>query len=96
MQKQAKASKNKIAEYVLCVLQCFVWCLEKILKFINKNAYIQTAIQGYTFCKGARVAFFLLLRNILRVAAVNLVADFVIFVGKVRFTYLICTYLNET
>ena len=83
MQKQAKASKNKILEYLMCVLQCCMWCLEKCLKFLNKNAYIQTAIYGFSFCKSARRAFFLILRNILRVAAVNIVADFVLILGKV-------------
>lgn len=83
IQRKAKKSGNKLLEYLMCVLQCCMWCLEKIMRFINKNAYIQTAIYGYSFCKAARSAFFLVLRNILRVAAVNLVADFVLLLGKV-------------
>lgn len=58
------------------------------MKFLNKNAYIQTAIYGYSFCKAARCAFFLLLRNILRVAAVNMVSDFVLLLGKLFITIL--------
>ena len=42
MQRHAKATKNKVMEYLLCVLQCCMWCLEKCMKFVNKNAYIQT------------------------------------------------------
>jgi hypothetical protein len=87
-ERQAKKSKNCIMKYTLCVAQCCLWCLEKIMRFINKNAYIQTAIYGYSFLKAARTAFFLILRNILRVFAVNLVADFVLFLGKVRVAYL--------
>ena len=83
IQKKAKNSGNKILEYVMACLQCCMWCLEKIMRFINKNAYIQTAIYGYSFCKAARSAFFLLLRNILRVSAVNMVAEFVLVLGKV-------------
>lgn len=83
IQRKAKKSGNKILEYVMCILQCCMWCLEKIMRFLNKNAYIQTAIYGYSFCKACRNAFFLLLRNILRVAAVNMVADFVLLLGKV-------------
>lgn len=82
IQRKAKNSGNKILQYVMCILQCCMWCLEKIMRFLNKNAYIQTAIYGYSFCKACRVAFFLLLRNILRVAAVNMVADFVLLLGK--------------
>jgi hypothetical protein len=39
--EQAKETKNKIAEYVLCCIQCCLWCLENCMKFVNKNAYIQ-------------------------------------------------------
>ena len=60
-----------------------MWCLEKCMKFLNKNAYIITAIYGYSFLKSARVAFFTLLRNILRVAAVNMVSEFILMLGKV-------------
>jgi len=99
LQRKAKQSGNKIAQYLLCVLQCCMWCLEKVMKFLNKNAYIQTAIYGTSFCKSARKAFFLLLRNILRVMAVNMVAEFVLFIGKlfvpvvtVFATYLVIAY----
>lgn len=82
IQKKAKRTGNKIVEYIACVCGCFLWCLEKIMKFINKHAYIITAIYGHSFCKAARKAFFLLLRNILRVAAVNILSTFVLFLGK--------------
>ena len=82
MQKHAKATKNKVMEYLLCVLQCCMWCLEKFMKFVNKNAYIQTALYGHSFCKSTRCAFYLIMRNILRVGAVNVVGDFVLMLGK--------------
>lgn len=53
------------------------------MKFLNKHAYILTAIYCYSFCKACRRSFFLLLRNILRVAAVNMVASFLLLIGKV-------------
>ena len=56
--------------------------LEKCLKFVNKNAYIQTAIHGHSFCKGAKEAFFLILRNVLRISAVSLVSNIVMLLGK--------------
>merc|ERR1711871_421625 len=82
-QHKCAKSENKIAVAILCVLQCCLWCMEKCIKFLNKNAYIQTAIHGYDFCKSARTAFFLILRNCLRVVAVNIVADFVLMLSKV-------------
>ncbi len=37
----------------------------------------------YNFCKAARKAFLLLAANVLRVAAINSVGTFVLFLGKV-------------
>lgn len=53
------------------------------MKFLNKNAYIQTAIFGYSFCAAAKKAFFLIARNIMRVAAVGVVSQIVLILGKV-------------
>ncbi|GMI20316.1 hypothetical protein TeGR_g8471 [Tetraparma gracilis] len=82
-QKKAKESGSKTAQAVLCALQCYMWCMEKCMKFLNKNAYIQTAIFGKNFCMAAKAAFFLILRNIARIGACTLVSEFVIIIGKV-------------
>ncbi|KAM3571813.1 hypothetical protein VYU27_006151 [Nannochloropsis oceanica] len=83
IQKKAKRSEYKAAQYLLCCCQCCLWCLENVLKFVNKNAYIQTAINGTSFCTSGKKAFFLIARNILRIGAVSLVSEFVIIIGKV-------------
>ena len=83
LQRKAKKSGSKLAQLVLCIIQSCMWCVEKTMKFINKNAYIQIAIFGYSFCKAARRAFFLIARNILRIAAVSIVSSFVLLIGKV-------------
>lgn len=59
----------------MCCLKCFFWCLEKFLKFINKNAYIMCAIHGKNFCSSAKDAFLLLMRNIVRVFVLDKVSD---------------------
>ena len=86
-QRKAKDSGNKLAEMVLACLQCVMWCVEKCMKFINKNAYIQTAIFGYSFCKAARCAFFLILRNILRIGVVSVVSEFILIIGRI---FVVC------
>ncbi|OWF46136.1 Choline transporter-like protein 2 [Mizuhopecten yessoensis] len=75
-------SENIVAKFVVKCLKCCFWCLEKCLKFLTKNAYIQMAIHGKNFCFSAKDAFFAIMRNILRVAVVDKVSDFVLFVGK--------------
>ncbi|XP_056426515.1 choline transporter-like protein 2 isoform X3 [Hyla sarda] len=77
-----KGADNKCARFLLCCLKCCFWCLEKFIKFLNRNAYIMIAIYGTNFCTSARNAFFLLMRNIIRVAVLDKVTDFLLFLGK--------------
>lgn len=48
-----------------------------------QNAYTATAINSTSFCTSAREAFLILVENALRVAVINTVGDFVLFLGKV-------------
>ncbi|GCC43816.1 hypothetical protein chiPu_0027719, partial [Chiloscyllium punctatum] len=45
---------------------CCFWCLEKFIKFLNRNAYIMIAVYGKNFCVSAKNAFKLLMRNVVR------------------------------
>ncbi|XP_034648641.1 choline transporter-like protein 2 isoform X1 [Trachemys scripta elegans] len=77
-----KAAENKFAKFLLTCLKCCFWCLEKFIKFLNRNAYIMIAIYGTNFCTSAKNAFFLLMRNIIRVTVLDKVTDFLLFLGK--------------
>lgn len=44
------------------------------MKFLNRNAYIMCAIHGKNFCSSAKDAFNLLMRNVLRVFALDKVS----------------------
>jgi solute carrier family 44 (choline transporter-like protein), member 2/4/5 len=57
--------------------------LEKCLKFISKQAYIQTAIHGTCFCTAAKDAFFTVARNIFTIGAVSVVTGMALVVGKI-------------
>ncbi|XP_035683618.1 choline transporter-like protein 4 isoform X3 [Branchiostoma floridae] len=86
-----KDSENRAAKFLLKCLKCCFWCLEKLLKFLNKNAYIMIAIYGKNFCVSAKKAFFLIMRNILRVAAVTSVTNFLFLLSKLVVTGAIGT-----
>lgn len=86
IQKQLKAYDNVVTRAVLCCMQCFFWCLEKFLMFLNRNAYIMCAIHGTNFCTSAKDSFELLMRNVLRVFAVDSVTSFLFFMAKVLVT----------
>uniref|UniRef100_A0A673ADP4 Choline transporter-like protein n=1 Tax=Sphaeramia orbicularis TaxID=375764 RepID=A0A673ADP4_9TELE len=78
-----EGADNSLSRFILCCLKCCFWCLEKFIRYMNRNAYIMVAIYGKNFCTSARDAFFLLMRNVVRVAVLDRVTDFLLFLGKV-------------
>ncbi|KAG7324666.1 hypothetical protein KOW79_012682 [Hemibagrus wyckioides] len=74
--------QNPCARFLMCCLKCCFWCLEKFIKFLNRNAYIMIAIYGKNFCVSAKNAFSLLMRNIIRVVVLDKVTDLLLFFGK--------------
>ncbi|XP_014662558.1 PREDICTED: choline transporter-like protein 1 [Priapulus caudatus] len=86
IEKMLRYKKNKMVTYILKCLSCCLWCFEKFLKFLNRNAYIEIAIHGYGLCKAAQKAFMLIVGNALRIAAINSVGDFTLFLGKIGVT----------
>jgi len=73
---------NIFVKAIMCCCKCCFYCLEKFLKFINRNAYIITASYGYNFCRSAREAFSLITRNMVRAVVLDKVTDFLMFLGK--------------
>jgi hypothetical protein len=79
----ASLTNQKVASMMLCCCQCCLCCMERILNFVNKNAYIQCAIFGTPFLESGRKSFFLMLRNAGRIGAVSYVSWSVMFIGKI-------------
>ncbi|TWW73412.1 Choline transporter-like protein 5-B [Takifugu flavidus] len=73
---------NSLSRFIAHCLKCCFWCLEKLICYVNHNAYIMMAIYGKSFCTSAREAFFLLMRNVVRVFVLDRVTDFLLFLGK--------------
>lgn len=80
---------NPAAKAVLWCMKCCFWCLEKFMKFINRNAYIMVAVYGKNFCVSARDSFFLVMRNALRAFVLDKVTDFLLFLGKLVVTGIV-------
>jgi len=81
LQKQAEAQQNKVMHLVFRCIQCCIWCFEKFVQFLNKNAYIQVALMGTPFCTSAKTAFFIILRNILRFGTFGVLGSIIHFIG---------------
>ncbi|XP_068615329.1 choline transporter-like protein 5-B [Brachionichthys hirsutus] len=82
LSRNVKGSQNACARFLVCCLKCCFWCLECFIRFMNRNAYIMIAIYGRNFCTSSKDAFFLLMRNAIRVAVLDKVTDFLLFLGK--------------
>lgn len=76
------AGKSKIGKIVLDCITCCLVAVEKCVRFLNKNAYIQTVLHGVGFCSAGYRAFTLIRKNGGRVMAVSLISTFVLFFGK--------------
>nr|CDS30542.1 solute carrier family 44 [Hymenolepis microstoma] len=82
IERRLKMADNEIAKFFIRCLCCCFWCLDKFLRFLNKNAYIMMAIYGHGFCRSAKDVFSLIVRNVIRVFVVEKITDFVLFLGK--------------
>lgn len=80
--KRMQKNGNSVVKYIFCCLKCFLWILEIVIKFINRNAYIMVAVKGTSYCRSAGRAASLLISNALRLAAINVIGDVLIWLGK--------------
>ena len=88
VEKQLPEELTESAQFkiIKCVVHCFLAYLERIVKIINKNAYVICGIFGNNFCSSARKAFCFLIANIARTAVLAAMGEVVMFLLKV----LIC------
>jgi len=54
---------NKLWEFIFCVARSCLWCLDKCMRYLNKQAYIQTIINGTSLCTSACNAISVMLRQ---------------------------------
>ncbi|XP_074544665.1 choline transporter-like protein 5-A isoform X2 [Halichoeres trimaculatus] len=83
LEQKLRGANNSLSTFIMICLKCCFWCLERFIRYLNRNAYIMVAIYGKNLCTSAREAFFLLMRNMVRVAVLDRVTDFLLFLGKV-------------
>ncbi|KAL7301458.1 hypothetical protein TKK_0005898 [Trichogramma kaykai] len=56
--------------------------LDSLLNFLNYNAYIMCAIHGKGFCQSAKSAFNLIMRNLMKIVAVDTITDWMFVMAK--------------
>lgn len=82
-QKKIAASNNVYLKYLVACAQCCMKCLEVVIKFINRNAYVYIAITGKSFFASAAAATALLFKNAAKTVAVTYVAEVTLILAKI-------------
>jgi len=98
LEKQAQQQKNKVMVIVLKTVQCCLYCFERFIKFLNRNAYIQIAIRGLNFCTAAKKAFGIIATNMIRFGTVAILGEVIQWIGYVfimGFTMVIGYFLLD-
>jgi choline transporter-like protein 2/4/5 len=90
--KLEQAGESKVKKIIMCLVQCCLWCLEKCVKFISKNAYIYTALKGTSFCWSAFKSFFLILNNLAGFGITSLLTMLLLLMGKLAVVVVSCYF----
>ena len=83
MQRQLHGRESKMAQNLFKALRCCLLCFERFLKYINKNAYICSAMYGYGFFRSAKRAFTLIINNAQHAMALSCIGSVCNFIGKI-------------
>jgi hypothetical protein len=86
---------NKAVKILMIGVQCCLWCLEKVARYISNAAYIMIAIEGRGFCASAWRSFKLLFSNSLRIATTEVIAMLVLTLSTIGIS-LGCTAVTIT
>jgi len=63
--------QTKLVKALICLTRYLLWMMEKCVKYMTKNAYIQIALTNNNFCQSAWNAFTLMLKHAHRFGAGN-------------------------
>lgn len=83
MKSTQTKSRNPIVKFLFKLCHCCLWCVEKCLKYISRNAYILVIAHKQNFAKSSVESFQLLASNIGIVSVTTALSSVYIFLSKV-------------
>lgn len=83
----AKGDGNETVGCMAKCMLCCAGCIEKCLGFINKQAYVEVALQSTGYCTSAWASIKLITSNFVRYGTLKGVVDTVTFFGVVAITF---------
>ena len=91
--KEVGAEDSSAAFLVKCA-GCFVACFERTLKYINKHAYIETALRNLDFCPAAAKCMEITTKNFIRFGVLLGITELFLFMGSLFITCLTTFLMN--
>lgn len=76
-------SNNTAVGFAVKCAACFVACFERTIKFINKHAYIETALRNLNFCPAAGKCLEVTTTNFLRFGVLSGLTGLFLFLGSI-------------
>ena len=73
---------NATIKIVIYCINCWLACIERVIRIISKNAFIITIIRNTSFCASAIEAMSLLVNNVVRTGALTMMSTIACFVIK--------------
>merc|ERR1719253_2388316 len=80
--EKAGAKENPVFKAVACCIRGILYLLDQYIKFISKNAFIQTAIHNTSFCTSAWQSFYLIVRHAGRFTSAGTIGFIMMLLGK--------------
>lgn len=73
---------NATIKCALCMLNCCLACIERVIKIVSQNAFVVCCIKDINFCRSAVDAIKLIVSNALRMGTVSFISTAVIVMMK--------------
>lgn len=74
--------KNCLLRFAMKCVQCCMWCMQKIVEVVCREAYLYIALKGESFCSAGWSALSLIRRYFKLLAVINLLSEVLMFLGK--------------
>lgn len=81
-QQEAANPNNPVVKIVGCAVRCCLYLLDKYVKVISKNAFIQIILTSKPFCTACWMSFWLMIRNAGRFGSVAIISWIIMILGK--------------
>ncbi|KAL9654484.1 hypothetical protein ABK040_010504 [Willaertia magna] len=89
---ETATKNNRIVKGCGWYVRIILWLVEKIIKFVNRQAYVQTSMYGTGFLTSAKNAFMLMIRNPIQMAVTHSMSTAVLFITKIAISCLTCLF----